>query len=104
MRDCSKHQKGLMYYLDKRDKMLCVECGKDDKDNILCNDLICMIKCHSCGKSIGQDNSIYVRKHTDGLWRFFRKIDARKYELHPDYLGYGFGSKSHAEKRARERS
>ena len=92
-----------MYYLDKYDRMLCVDCGANDEDNIQCKDPVKGIyKCHSCGKVIS-DTSIYVRKYPEtGLWKLYRKIGPRQYELHPDYLNYGFKNKAHAERRARE--
>lgn len=92
-----------MYYLDKYDHMLCADCGKDNEDNIQCKDPVKGIyKCHSCKKVI-YDTSIYVRLHTEsGLWKFYRKLGPKQYELHPDYLNYGFGKRAHAERRARE--
>ncbi len=92
-----------MYYLDNRDNMLCVDCGANNEENILCKDLSRVVKCHKCGKNIGQDNTIHVRLHTEsGLWKFYRKLGSKQYELHPGYLNSGFGSRAHAERRARE--
>ncbi len=63
------------------------------------------LPCYLCGKKIEDDRSIYVRPSKDGvstLYRLFRKVGHRKYELHPLYLDCGFGSRARAERRARE--
>jgi TPP-dependent indolepyruvate ferredoxin oxidoreductase alpha subunit len=36
------------------------------------------------------------------VYKFFRKVGPRKYELIPELMSYGFASKARAEKRARE--
>jgi hypothetical protein len=93
-----------MYYLDKYDHMLCVDCGADNEENIQCKEPLtnCTVNCHTCSKTIF-DNSIHVRLHVEsGLYKFYRKTGPKQYELHPDYLNSGFGSRAHAERRARE--
>lgn len=49
----------------------------------------------------------YIYPATDSfkeirVYKFFRKVGPRKYELLPGYEGWGFSSKAKAEKRARE--
>ncbi len=48
---------------------------------------------------------IYVRPVEQNgvrLYKFFRQVAPRKYELIPELAGYGFVSKVRAEKKARE--
>ncbi len=49
----------------------------------------------------------YIYPATDSfkeirVYKFFRKVGPRNYELLPGYEGWGFSSKAKAEKRARE--
>jgi len=96
------------YYLDNHDNILCSTCGVELEDAIKCtNDMKRTLTCHECKESIpfiGQVD-IHVRPVKDEfgtIYKFFRKIGSRKYELHSDYLDYGFKRKAHAERRARE--
>ena len=95
------------YYLDNYDNILCHKCGESLDDAIKCtNSMRSALACHECRESIafvGQVD-IHVRPVKDEfgtMYKLFRKIGVRKYELHPDYLGAGFKSKARAEKYAR---
>lgn len=97
-----------MYYLDICDNILCSTCGESEENAInLKNTMHVTLTCHKCKECIpfvGQIE-LYVRpvkRESSTVYKFFRKVGNRKYELHPDYLDYGYLSRARAERCARE--